>query len=144
MFRNSAVLEACWLTPQDHAANIDVEMLHDSPSVLLVLVADWLQRQPAGQRPSNLKAENRMLRDRLGGRRISFTDAERRQLAEKANAGTRGATRAWHDRHARYAASVAPGICGAQMGASKPGEEIMDVNLDAVADAVCRLALHGQ
>jgi hypothetical protein len=32
------------------------------------------------------------------------------------------------------------------MGASKPREEIMDVNLDAVADAVCqsRLALYGQ
>jgi len=33
-----------------------------------------------------LKAENRMLRARLGGRRIIFTDAERRQLAEKARA----------------------------------------------------------
>jgi putative transposase len=33
-----------------------------------------------------LKAENRLLRERLGGRRIVFTDAERRQLAEKARA----------------------------------------------------------
>jgi putative transposase len=33
-----------------------------------------------------LKAENRMLRARLGGRRIVFSDAERRQLAEKARA----------------------------------------------------------
>ena len=33
-----------------------------------------------------MKAENRMLRARLGGRRIVFTDAERRQLAEKARA----------------------------------------------------------
>jgi transposase InsO family protein len=33
-----------------------------------------------------LKAENRMLRARLGGRRIIFTDAERRQPGEKARA----------------------------------------------------------
>jgi hypothetical protein len=33
-----------------------------------------------------LEAENRMLRERLGERRIVFTDAERRQLAEKAKA----------------------------------------------------------
>lgn len=33
-----------------------------------------------------LEAENRILRERLGGRRIIFTDAERRQLAEKAKA----------------------------------------------------------
>src|SRR5438128_1923072 len=50
---------------------------------LLVLVAGGLQRQQAGT-IDYLKAENRMLRERLGGGRIIFTDAERRQLAEKA------------------------------------------------------------
>jgi hypothetical protein len=51
----------------------------------LMLVAGWLQRQQATT-IDYLKAENRMLRARLGGRRIIFTDAERRQLAEKARA----------------------------------------------------------
>ena len=52
---------------------------------LLMVVAGWLQRQQAAT-IDYLKAENRMLRARLGGRRIIFTDAERRQLAEKARA----------------------------------------------------------
>jgi hypothetical protein len=52
---------------------------------LLILVAGWLQRQQAAT-IDYLKAENRMLRARLGGRRIVFTDAERRQLADKARA----------------------------------------------------------
>ena len=50
-----------------------------------MVVAGWLQRQQAAT-IDYLKAENRMLRARLGGRRIVFTDAERRQLAEKARA----------------------------------------------------------
>ncbi len=52
---------------------------------LLMVVAGWLQWQQAAT-IDYLKAENRMLRARLGGRRIVFTDAERRQLAEKARA----------------------------------------------------------
>jgi hypothetical protein len=52
---------------------------------LLLVVAGWLQRQQAAT-IDYLKAENRMLRARLGGRRILFTDAERQQLAEKARA----------------------------------------------------------
>ena len=52
---------------------------------LLMVVAGWLQRQQAAT-IDYLKAENRMLRARLGGRRIVFTDPERRQLAEKARA----------------------------------------------------------
>jgi len=52
---------------------------------LLMVVAGWLHRQQAATIDYS-KAENRMLRARLGGRRIVFTDAERRQLAEKARA----------------------------------------------------------
>ena len=52
---------------------------------LLMLLAGWLQRQQAAV-IEYLKAENRALRERLGGRRIIFTDAERRHLAEKARA----------------------------------------------------------
>ena len=50
-----------------------------------MLAAGWLQRQQAAT-IDYLKVENRMLRERLGGRRIIFTDAGRRQLAEKAKA----------------------------------------------------------
>jgi transposase len=52
---------------------------------LLMVAAGWLHRQQAAT-IDYLIAENRMLRARLGGRRIVFTDAERRQLAEKARA----------------------------------------------------------
>ena len=54
---------------------------------LLMLVAGWLQRQQVAA-IEYLQAENRVLRARLGGRRIIFTDAERRKLA-----GTWGYTR---------------------------------------------------
>jgi hypothetical protein len=75
------------LTQGNQAANIDAEMAASTTLLqfLLMLVAGWLQRQQAAT-IDYLKAENRMLRTRLGGRRIIFTDAERRQLAEKARA----------------------------------------------------------
>jgi hypothetical protein len=75
------------LTQQNQAANIDAEMAASTTPLqfFLMLVAGWLQRQQAAT-IDYLKAENRMLRERLGGRRIIFTDAERRQLAEKARA----------------------------------------------------------
>ena len=82
---------------------------------LLMLVAGWLHRQQAAV-IEYLKAENRLLRARLGGRRIIFTDAERRQLAEKARAvGRKGLRELGHDRHARDAASLAPRARGAQV-----------------------------
>ena len=52
---------------------------------LLMVVAGWLHRQQAAV-IEYLSAENRLLRERLGGRRIIFTDAERRTLAEKTRA----------------------------------------------------------
>jgi putative transposase len=83
-----------WLTPESQAANIAAEMAASTTLLqfLLMLVAGWLQRQQAAT-IDYLKAENRMLRDRLGGRRVTFTDAERRQLAEKARVLGRKALR---------------------------------------------------
>ena len=52
---------------------------------LLMVVAGWLHRQQPAV-IEYLSAENRVLRERLGDRRIIFTDAERRNLAEKARA----------------------------------------------------------
>jgi hypothetical protein len=59
---------------------------------LLMVVDGWLQRQQAAT-IDYLKAENRMLRARLCGRRIVFTAAERQQLAEKVRALGRKALR---------------------------------------------------
>jgi putative transposase len=75
------------LTRERGAANIPAGMPASAPLLqfLLMLVAGWLHRQQAGV-IEYLKAENRLLRERLGGRRIVFTDAERRHLAEKAKA----------------------------------------------------------
>jgi putative transposase len=82
------------LTPENQTANIDAEMAASTTLLqfLLMLVAGWLQRQQAAT-IDYLKAENRMLRERLGGRRIIFTDAERRRLAEKARVLGRKALR---------------------------------------------------
>ena len=75
------------MTSQSEAARIDDLMVGSTTLLqfLLMLVAGWLQRQPAAT-IDYLKSENRMLRPRLGGRRVIFSDAERRQLAEKARA----------------------------------------------------------
>jgi hypothetical protein len=73
------------LTRKNPTANIDAEMPASTTLLqfLLMLVAGWLQQQQAAT-IDYLKAENRMLRESLGGRRIIFKDAERRRLAEKA------------------------------------------------------------
>ena len=50
---------------------------------LVILMAGWIhRRQPLAI--AYLQAENRVLRERLGTRRLRFTDAERRLVAEKA------------------------------------------------------------
>lgn len=49
---------------------------------LVLTMAGWLQRRQANA-IDYLRAENRVLRERLGPSRLRFTDAERRLLAEK-------------------------------------------------------------
>jgi transposase InsO family protein len=49
---------------------------------LILLVAGWLRRSQ-GEAIEYLRAENRVLRSRLGPQRLRFTDTERRLLAEK-------------------------------------------------------------
>ena len=48
--------------------------------VLIAMVAGWLQRHQQ-QVIAYLLAENRVLKARLGGRRLRLTDTERRRLA---------------------------------------------------------------
>jgi putative transposase len=52
---------------------------------LIVLFASWLRRHQ-GEALEYLRAENRVLRARLGPRRLRFTDPERRLLAERGKA----------------------------------------------------------
>jgi transposase InsO family protein len=52
---------------------------------LVLLVAGWIQREQA-RRIDYLVAENRVLRARLGTKRLRLTDPERRVLAEKGRA----------------------------------------------------------
>src|ERR1700720_2579102 len=54
-------------------------------SFLLVRVSGWVQRHQLLV-IEFLQAENRMLKERLRGKRIRFTDAERALLARKAKA----------------------------------------------------------
>ena len=49
---------------------------------LILLVANWLGRRQS-EAIEYLSAENRVLRAHLGGKRMRFTDAERRMLSEK-------------------------------------------------------------
>ena len=49
-------------------------------ALLVASMGCWLERQAAAQ-IEYLKAENRLLRARLGRRRLVFTDPERRTLA---------------------------------------------------------------
>ena len=53
--------------------------------LLLAALAQWVNREQAAI-IDYLKEENRVLRDRLGSKRIRFTDAERRRLTVKAKA----------------------------------------------------------
>ena len=50
---------------------------------LFYLLIGWVTRQQA-EVIEYLKAENLALRQKLGGKRLRFTDAERRRLARKA------------------------------------------------------------
>jgi hypothetical protein len=50
---------------------------------LLLVFAGWVNRHQA-EVVAYLQEENRVLREQLGGRRLRFTDAQRRRLATKA------------------------------------------------------------
>jgi hypothetical protein len=59
--------------------------------------------------------ENRLLRRRLGSRRLRLTDDDRRRLAVRAYRVGRGLAGDRHDRDARYAAAVASAADRAEM-----------------------------
>src|SRR5437016_5462175 len=76
--------------------------------LLLFMLIGWVSRQQA-EVIEYLKAENLALREKLGGKRIRFTDAQRRRLARKAKAAQKeSAPRALPDRDSGYFASLVP------------------------------------
>jgi len=71
-----------------------------------------------------LQAENRMVKERLRGKRIRFTDSERALLARKAKAVGRKALLELDDRIARYPDALASATGRREVGlqqAAKPG-----------------------
>lgn len=52
--------------------------------LLLLAIAGWVNRHQQAQ-IEYLQEENRVLLEQLGGRRIRFTDVQRRRLARRAN-----------------------------------------------------------
>ena len=52
---------------------------------LMLVFAGWVNRHQC-EVPVYLQEENRILREQLGGRRLRFTDAQRRRLAAKGKA----------------------------------------------------------
>src|SRR6202035_5271430 len=56
-----------------------------SLQMLLLMFAGWVNRHQLDV-VEYLQEENRVLKERLGGRRLRFTDSERRRLARKAQA----------------------------------------------------------
>jgi len=59
--------------------------LLQSVQMLLLMFAGWVNRHQLDV-IEYLQEENRVLKERMGGRRLRFTDAERRRLARKAQA----------------------------------------------------------
>jgi hypothetical protein len=61
---------------------------------LIALLAGWLRRRQ-GEAIEYLRAENRVLRARLGHKRLRFTEAERRLLAEKESRSAGSCSARW-------------------------------------------------
>jgi hypothetical protein len=96
-------------------------MTWEPRTFLALLVAGmgcWLERQAAAQ-IEYLKAENRLLRSRLGRRRIVFTDAERSTLATLAKEiRNKGASSPRSPRFSCYAFALASGTGRTEMDVS--------------------------
>ncbi len=76
---------------------------------LMLIFAGWVNRSQQDV-IEYLQAENRVLREHLGGKRLLFTDRQRRRLAAKAKAIGRKALRDQQPRDARHFASVVPEV----------------------------------
>ena len=86
-------------------------MANDALHFLIFTVSGWLTRRQQNA-IEYLKEENRILRDKLGGKRIRSTDKERRRLAIKAKVLSRKALgEIARHRYTGYIALLAPAAC---------------------------------
>lgn len=84
-------------------------------SFLLMVAAGWVNRHQLIV-IEFLQAENQLLKQRLRGKRIRFTDAEPALLARKAKAvGPQSAAGVGHDRFRRHVNAMAPAPGRAQV-----------------------------
>src|SRR5665647_669969 len=83
---------------------------------LLMIIAGWVHRRQLIL-IEFLQAENRLLKERLRGKRIRFTDAERALLARKAKAvGRKSTAETRYPCFSGYADAMAPAPGGPKMG----------------------------
>jgi hypothetical protein len=90
--------------------------------LLLMMAAGWLNRHQL-ELIEYLQEENRLLNERLGGRRMRFTDAERRRLARRAHALGRkvlNELETVNRGHAGHALAMVAGSGGFQMDLPPP------------------------
>jgi hypothetical protein len=85
-------------------------------SFLLMIVSGWVHRHQLIVFEF-LQAENRLLKDRLRGKRIRFTDAERAAGEKSQSSGTQGPAGTGDDRFSGYAAALASTIDRREMEA---------------------------
>jgi putative transposase len=84
--------------------------------LVLLMFAGWVNRHQLDV-IEYLQEENRVLKERLGGRRLCFTDAERCRLARKAQSlGRKVLSELETSGGAGHVAAVVPEIGGTQMG----------------------------
>jgi hypothetical protein len=79
---------ACWSITHDGGSPVystAMSQPYRPLQLLLLMFAGWVNRHQLDV-IEYLQEENRVLKDRLGRRRIRFTDADRRRLARKARA----------------------------------------------------------
>jgi hypothetical protein len=81
---------------------------------LAAWLAVWLERVLQAQ-VDYLRAENRLLREKLGAKRLQLTDAERRRLAVGKRLGRKGVGGCRDHRIARDDLAVVPRIGGQEV-----------------------------
>jgi len=87
----------------------------DALQFLIFTVSGWLTRRQQYS-IEYLKEENRVLRQKLGGKRIRFTDKERRRLAIKATVlGRKALGESRLHRYTGYTAALVPAACCAKV-----------------------------
>lgn len=99
------------------AANPDVWLR------ILLIIAAWINPQPQDV-IEYLRSENRVLRKKLGKKRIMFNEDQRRRLAVKGKMLGMGDARAdSHYGDSGYGSALPPGMSGTKVGLQRASQE---------------------